>query len=325
MKGELLKEGLIQEASEEDTPTVLVVDNPSRMPDKDRQQHTLEPYVRLEVIAPTEYTGPLMDLANERRGELVDMKYLTPTRTTVIYQMPLAEVITDFFDQVKSRTRGYASMEYALSGYRESPLVRLDVMINKELAAPLSTVVHEQDAQAAGKVLVRKLKEFIPRQMFKVPIQACVGANIVASVQLSAMRKDVLAKCYGGDISRKKKLLQKQAKGKKRMKAMGKVTVPQEAFMAVLNPGLGGDCSTQILTSARTFSSPCSIVSGGKWLCCVSVPGAGSWTPRPTAPCMTGSWPAPTSLVRWRRPSSARLTCVSACCRVQSSFALNSR
>ena len=242
MKGELLKEGLIQEASEEDTPTVLVVDNPSHMPDKDRQQHTLEPYVRLEVIAPTEYTGPLMDLANERRGELVDMKYLTPTRTTVIYQMPLAEVITDFFDQVKSRTRGYASMEYALSGYRESPLVRLDVMINKELAAPLSTVVHEADAQAAGKVLVRKLKEFIPRQMFKVPIQACVGANIVASVQLSAMRKDVLAKCYGGDISRKKKLLQKQAKGKKRMKAMGKVTVPQEAFMAVLNlRDSGGD------------------------------------------------------------------------------------
>ena len=156
--------------------------------------------------------------------------------------MPLAEVITDFFDQVKSRTRGYASMEYALSGYRESPLVRLDVMINKELAAPLSTVVHEADAQAAGKVLVRKLKEFIPRQMFKVPIQACVGANIVASVQLSAMRKDVLAKCYGGDISRKKKLLQKQAKGKKRMKAMGKVTVPQEAFMAVLNlRDSGGD------------------------------------------------------------------------------------
>jgi GTP-binding protein LepA len=222
--------------------TVLIVDNPSRMPDKDRQQHTLEPYVRLEVIAPTEYTGALMDLANERRGELVDMKYLTPTRTTIIYQMPLAEVITDFFDQVKSRTRGFASMEYALSGYRESPLVRLDVKINGEAATPLSTVVHEADAQSSGKVLVRKLKEFIPRQMFKVPIQACVGANIVASVQLSAMRKDVLAKCYGGDISRKKKLLQKQAKGKKRMKAMGKVNVPQEAFMAVLNlRDAGGD------------------------------------------------------------------------------------
>ena len=220
--GEVLSEGLIQDADDEDIPTVLVVDNPSRMPDKDRQQHTLEPYVRLEVIAPTEYTGSLMDLANERRGELVDMKYLTPTRTTITYQMPLAEVITDFFDQIKSRTKGFASMEYALSGYRESPLVRLDVMINKELAAPLSTVVHEDDAQSSGNVLVRKLKEFIPRQMFKVPIQACVGANIVASVQISAFKKDVLAKCYGGDISRKKKLLQKQAKGKKRMKAMGK-------------------------------------------------------------------------------------------------------
>ena len=166
------------------------------------------------------------------------MKYLTPTRTTVIYQMPLAEVITDFFDQVKSRTRGYASMSSALSGYRESPLVRLDV-INKELAAPLSTVVHEQDAQAAGKVLVRKLKEFIPRQMFKVPIQARVSANIVASVQLSAMRKDVLAKCYGGDISRKKKLLQKQAKGK-RMNAMGKVTVPQGVHGRAEPEGLRG-------------------------------------------------------------------------------------
>mmetsp|Transcript_34202 Transcript_34202/g.103233 ORF Transcript_34202/g.103233 Transcript_34202/m.103233 type:complete len:698 (+) Transcript_34202:166-2259(+) len=240
--GEVLDEGAIEAVDDDFNPTVLVVDNPSRMPDKDRQQHTLEPYVRLEVIAPTEYTGALMDLANERRGELVDMKYLTPTRTTVIYQMPLAEVITDFFDQVKSRTRGYASMEYAISGYRESPLVRLDVKINGELAAPLSTVVHEADAQSSGKVLVRKLKEFIPRQMFKVPIQACVGANIVASVQLSAMRKDVLAKCYGGDISRKKKLLQKQAKGKKRMKAMGKVNVPQEAFMAVLNlRDSGGD------------------------------------------------------------------------------------
>jgi len=220
---------------------VLVVDNPSRMPDRDRSTRTLEPFVKLEVIAPTEYTGALMDLAQGRRGELVDMKYLTPTRTTIVYDMPLAEVITDFFDQVKSRTRGYASMEYAITGYRESPLVRLDVLINKELAAPLSTVVHEDDAHAAGKVLVRKLKEFIPRQLFKIPIQAAIGASIVASVQISAMSKDVTAKCYGGDISRKKKLLQKQAKGKKRMKAMGKVTVPQEAFMAVLNLRDAGD------------------------------------------------------------------------------------
>ena len=215
--------------------SLLTVDNPCRMPDKERQQHVLEPYVRLEIITPSDYTGTLIELAQERRGVLKDMKYLTPTRTTVIYDIPLAEVITDFFDQVKSRTRGFASMEYSIIGYRESDLVRMDVKINGELATPLSTVVHEDDAQAAGRVLVRKLREHIPRQLFKIPIQACIGASIIASVQISAVRKDVLAKCYGGDITRKKKLLQKQAKGKKRMKQMGKVTVPQEAFMSVLN------------------------------------------------------------------------------------------
>ena len=214
---------------------VIIVDNPCRMPDKDRQQHVLEPYVKLEIITPSEFTGSLIELAQERRGQLQDMKYLTPTRTTVIYEIPLAEVITDFFDQVKSRTRGFASMEYAVVGYRESKLVRMDVKINGELATPLSTVVHEDDAQQAGRVLVRKLKEFIPRQLFKIPVQACIGVNVVASVAISAMRKDVLAKCYGGDISRKKKLLSKQAKGKKRMKQLGKVNVPQEAFMSVLN------------------------------------------------------------------------------------------
>ncbi|KAJ8604816.1 hypothetical protein CTAYLR_001013 [Chrysophaeum taylorii] len=221
--------------NDEEDERIVSVDNPSRMPDKERNQRVLEPYVKLEIIAPTDFTGALIELAQERRGELVDVKYLTQTRTTIVYDIPLAEVITDFFDQVKSRTRGFASMEYAISGYRESPLVRLDVKINGEIAPPLSTVVHEADAQAAGKVLVRKLKDFIPRQLFKIPIQACVGVQPVASVQISALRKDVLAKCYGGDISRKKKLLQKQAKGKKRMKQMGKVSVPQEAFMSVLN------------------------------------------------------------------------------------------
>ncbi|KAJ1447755.1 GTP-binding protein lepa [Pelagophyceae sp. CCMP2097] len=218
-----------------DLADIIIVDNPSKMPDKDRTYHVLEPFVKLEIIAPSEYTGALIELAQERRGLLVDIKYLTPTRTTIIYDMPLAEVITDFFDQVKSRTKGYASMEYALNGYRDSRLVRLDVKINGDLAQPLSTVVHEDDAQALGRVLVRKLKEEIPKAQFKIPIQACIGADIIASVQISAMKKDVLAKCYGGDISRKKKLLQKQAKGKKRMKMMGTVNVPQEAFLAVLN------------------------------------------------------------------------------------------
>jgi len=220
---------------------LLIVDNPSRMPDKERNQHVLEPYVKMEIITPSDYTGSIIELAQERRGELKDMKYLTPTRTTVVYDMPLAEVITDFFDQVKSRTRGFASMEYSLIGYRESNLVRMDVKINGEIATPLSTVVHEDDAYAAGKTLVRKLKTHIPRQLFKIPIQACINNAIIASVQISALRKDVLAKCYGGDISRKKKLLQKQAKGKKRMKQMGKVNVPQEAFMSVLNLRDGGD------------------------------------------------------------------------------------
>ncbi len=176
----------------------------------------------------------IIELGQERRGILKDIKYLTPTRSTIEYEIPLAEVITDFFDQLKSRTKGYASMEYKVSDYRQSDLVRLDVKINYEDAPPLACIVHRDQAQGVGRKLVEKLKELIPRQMFKVPIQACVGVKVIASASISPMRKDVLAKCYGGDISRKKKLLQKQAKGKKRMKTMGKVNVPQEAFMAVI-------------------------------------------------------------------------------------------
>ena len=162
------------------------------------------------------------------------MKYITTDRVTLIYELPLAEVVTDFFDQMKTRTQGYASMEYHLIGYRKNELVRLDVLINGERADPLTTIVHRDKAYNVGKGLVEKLKELIPRQQFKIPLQASIGSRIIASTSISAMRKDVLAKCYGGDISRKKKLLKKQAKGKKRMKAMGKVDVPQEAFMAVL-------------------------------------------------------------------------------------------
>ena len=164
----------------------------------------------------------------------MEMKYLTPTRSTIIYEMPLAEVITDFFDQLKSRTKGYASMSFQEIGYREDKLVKLDIRINGEDAPPLATIVHRDKAHDIGKIICNKLKELIPRQQFKVPIQACIGAKPVASAQISAVMKDVLAKCYGGDITRKKKLLQKQAKGKKRMKAMGKVQVPQEAFQAVI-------------------------------------------------------------------------------------------
>lgn len=205
-----------------------IIDSPSKMPDITRDHETLEPYVRMELLTPSEYNGAIIELGQERRGILIDIKYLTPTRSTIIYELPLAEVITDFFDQLKSRTKGYASMEYSVLDYRVSDLVRLDVKINYELAPPLACVVHRDNAQSVGRRLVKSLKNLIPRQLFNVPIQACIGVKVVASESISAMRKDVLAKCYGGDITRKKKLLQKQAKGKAKMKAIGKVNVPQE-------------------------------------------------------------------------------------------------
>jgi GTP-binding protein LepA len=214
--------------------SVQMVDNPAVLPDPQKRESIEEPYVKLEIYTPNTYNGALMELCQERRGEFIDMKYITPERVALHYEVPLAEVVTDFFDQMKSRTKGYASMEYHLIGYRRNDLVRLDVLINAERADPLTTIVHRNKAYGVGKGLVEKLKELIPRQQFKIPIQAAIGSRVIASESISAMRKDVLAKCYGGDISRKKKLLQKQAKGKKRMKSMGKVEVPQEAFMAVL-------------------------------------------------------------------------------------------
>ena len=214
--------------------SIVMVDNPATLPEPQARASIAEPYVKLEIYAPNSYNGALMELCQERRGVFIDMKYITTHRVVLHYEMPLAEVVTDFFDQMKSRTKGYASMEYSLIGYRENFLVRLDVLINGEKADPLTTIIHRDKAYNVGKALVEKLKELIPRQQFKIPLQASIGSRIVASESISAIRKDVLAKCYGGDISRKKKLLQKQAKGKKRMKAMGKVDVPQEAFMAVL-------------------------------------------------------------------------------------------
>jgi len=210
------------------------IDTPSKLPDPNFFEEIQEPYVRMEIMTPTDYTGSLMDLGQSRRGTFIEMKYMTPTRTALIYEMPLAEVITDFFDELKSRTKGYASMSFSEIGYRSDKLVRLDIRINGEEATPLATIVHRDKAHPIGKKVCAKLKELIPRQNFKVPIQACIGAKPVASSQISALSKDVLAKCYGGDISRKKKLLKKQAEGKKRMKAMGRVNVPQEAFMAVI-------------------------------------------------------------------------------------------
>ena len=215
----------------------MLIDNPSRLPDPTQREKIEEPYVQLDMITPEVYVGILMELCQNRRGIFKDMKYLTPGRTTLIYEMPLAEVVTDFFDQMKSRSRGYASMEYSLIGYRENNLVRMDILINGDPVDPLAAIVHRDKAYGVGRALTEKLKELIPRHQFKIPIQAAIGSKVIASEHIPALRKDVLAKCYGGDISRKKKLLQKQAKGKKRMKSIGTVDVPQEAFMAVLRLG----------------------------------------------------------------------------------------
>ncbi len=213
---------------------VLEIDNPSQLPPPVKREKIEEPYIRVEIITPETYVGALMELCQSRRGTFMDMRYFTEKRTALIYELPLAEVVTDFFDRLKSLSRGYGSMEYHQIGYRANTLVRLDIMVNGEPVDSLVTIVHRDKAYYVGKALVEKLKELIPRHQFKIPIQAAIGSRIIASQQIPALRKDVLAKCYGGDISRKKKLLKKQAKGKKRMKAIGTVDVPQEAFMAVL-------------------------------------------------------------------------------------------
>ena len=189
--------------------TTLMVDNPATLPDPQARESIEEPYVKMEIFAPNSFNGTLMELCQERRGTFIDMKYITTDRVTLTYELPLAEVVTDFFDQMKSRTKGYASMEYSLIGYRQNILVRLDVLINGDKADPLTTIVHRDKAYGVGKGLVEKLKELIPRQQFKIPLQASIGSRIIASESISAMRKDVLPKCYGGDISRKKKLLKK--------------------------------------------------------------------------------------------------------------------
>ncbi|WP_299491257.1 translation elongation factor 4 [Acaryochloris sp. IP29b_bin.137] len=212
----------------------LLIDNPSSLPDPQHRERIEEPFVQVDMITPEEYVGTLMELGQNRRGTFKDMKYLTPGRTTLVYELPLAEVVTDFFDQMKSRSRGYASMEYHLIGYRENPLVKLDILINADPVDSLAAIVHRDKAYYTGRALVSKLRELIPRHQFKIPIQAAIGSKVIASESIPALRKDVLAKCYGGDVSRKRKLLEKQKAGKKRMKSVGRVDVPQEAFMAVL-------------------------------------------------------------------------------------------
>ena len=213
---------------------VLELSNPSNLPDPSMIRCMEEPMVKAKIIVPTEYVGAVMELCQERRGNYFGMEYLEATRAVLNYELPLNEIIYDFFDALKSRTRGYASFDYELCGYQESKLVKLDILVNKEVVDALSLIVHESSAAHKGRKIAEKLKKEIPRHLFEIPIQAAIGNKVVARETISAMRKDVLAKCYGGDISRKRKLLEKQKEGKKRMRQVGSVEVPQEAFMSVL-------------------------------------------------------------------------------------------
>ena len=214
--------------------TEMLVDNPTELPDASRLDHIDEPMLDITILTPSEYLGSVMDLCQSRRGEMVKMDYLSTERVELRYSIPLAEVVIDFFDALKSRTKGYASLDYEPSGYITSQLVRVDLLINHEPVDAFSTIVHKSNADYYGRRMAERLKELIPRQMFDVPIQAAVGGRIISRETVKARRKDVLAKCYGGDITRKRKLLEKQKEGKKRMKNLGRVEVPQEAFVAAL-------------------------------------------------------------------------------------------
>ena len=214
--------------------TELYIDNPTNLPDPADIEYMEEPMVSAQIFSPSEYVGTIMELCQQKRGVYIDMKYIEAGRVQIHYEMPLNEIIYDFFDALKSRTRGYASFDYELNGYARSELVKLDILLNGEICDALSIIVHKDRAYARGRAIAEKLKDVIPRQLFEIPIQAAVGGKIVARETVKAMRKDVLAKCYGGDISRKKKLLEKQKEGKKRMRTLGSVVLPSEAFNAVL-------------------------------------------------------------------------------------------
>lgn len=213
----------------------IIVENPTKLPEPQVIEKILEPYVKANIMVPTDYVGNIMDLCQKKRGTYINMNYIDETRVTIEYEMPLGEIVFDFFDQLKSITKGYASFDYDMIGYKENKLVKLDILINGEVVDALATIMHKDFAYSRGKVVIEKLKEIIPRQQFEVPIQAAIGNKIIARTNIKAMRKNVLAKCYGGDVSRKRKLLEKQKQGKKRMKQVGSVEIPQEAFVAVLS------------------------------------------------------------------------------------------
>ena len=217
--------------------SLVEIDSPAELPDEALIAEVREPWMKLEIFTPTEFYGTVMDLATKRRGMFIEQDYPAPSRVELIFEIPLSELIVDFFDQLKSRTRGYASMDYQVAGYRPDDLVKLEILVNDEPVDALATIVHRDDAYHKGQAIISKLKDVIPRQLFVVPIQAYAAGRVISRANVKALRKDVLAKCYGGDISRKKKLLEKQKKGKKRMKMVGSVEIPQEAFLTVLRYG----------------------------------------------------------------------------------------
>ena len=214
---------------------IITIDSPQKMPDRVNIASISEPYIKTNIFSPNDYIGPIMELCQNKRGNYLNLEYIDSKRVIIHYELPLSEIVYDFFDKLKSSTKGYASFDYELIGYRESDLVKMDILLNGEIVDALSTIVHKDFAYNRGRVVVENLKKLIPRQMFVVPVQAAIGSKIIARADIKALRKDVLAKCYGGDVSRKKKLLEKQKEGKKRMKTLGSVLVPQDAFLAVLS------------------------------------------------------------------------------------------
>ena len=215
--------------------SIVMVDSPAKMPERQRIATIKEPYIKTNIFVPSTYIGPIMELCQNKRGNYISMEYLDTTRVNIHYELPLSEIVYDFFDKLKSYTKGYASFDYEMIGYQKSDLVKMDILLNGEMVDALSLIVHRDFAYNRGKAIVESLRKLIPRQQFEIPIQAVIGTKAIARSDIKAVRKNVLAKCYGGDVSRKRKLLEKQKEGKKRMKMVGSVEVPQEAFLAVLS------------------------------------------------------------------------------------------
>ena len=217
--------------------SIVQIDSPAKMPERQKIASIKEPYIRTSIFVPTDYIGPIMELCQNKRGNYISMDYIDPTRVNIHYEIPLSEIVYDFFDKLKSYTKGYASFDYELIGYKKSDLVKMDILLNGEAVDALSLIVHKDFAYNRGKAIVENLRKLIPRQQFEIPIQAVIGTKAIARTDIKAVRKNVLAKCYGGDITRKRKLLEKQKEGKKRMKMVGSVEIPQEAFLSVLSMG----------------------------------------------------------------------------------------